>query len=151
MRVGPSAAGARVEPSGEPGCPVPRAIRSFHIGQKGWPDIAYNFLIDRHGGVWEGRAGSLGGPVRGDPTGGNRGCSQAGVLIGDFTAQPPTEEAQRSLVRTLAWLAEGYEIDTRPAATLEFTSRGSNRWPEGTVVTTTPTAGHRDIPHRLPG
>lgn len=122
-----------------------QGIRSFHVGEKGWPDIAYNFLIDRYGNVWEGRAGSLDGPVQADATGGNQGFSQLVCLIGDFTAEPPTEAAQQSLVRTLAWLAARYQIDADPSSVVEFTSRGSNRWPEGTVVKTPPIAGHRDM------
>src|SRR5690606_10087859 len=115
--------------------------------QKGWPDIAYNFLIDRYGEVWEGRAGSLDHPVRGDATGGNQGFSQLVCLIGDFTTELPSEEAQHSLVLTLAWLADRYGIDTSAESSVSFTSRGSNRWPEGTPVTTTPIAGHRDMSH----
>jgi hypothetical protein len=124
-----------------------RGIHAYHVEAKGWNDIAYNFLIDRHGGVWEGRFGSLHGPVRGDATGGNQGFSQLVCLLGDFTAEVPTEEAQRSLVLTLAWLAQQYRIDVRPGAEVEFVSRGSNRWPEGTRVTTGPIAGHRDMSH----
>lgn len=122
-------------------------IRAFHVREKGWPDIAYNFLIDRYGQVWEGRAGSLDGPVRGDATGGNQGFSQLVCLIGDFTAELPTPEAQEALVLTLAWRADRYEIDTGPGASVGFVSRGSNRWPEGTEVTATPIAGHRDMSH----
>jgi len=72
---------------------APAILRSFydyHTGpDKGWIDIAYNFLIDTGGGAWEGRAGSLDGPVAGDATGGNQGFSQLVCVIGDYnTAQP---------------------------------------------------------------
>lgn len=122
-----------------------RGIRSFHVEGRGWSDIAYNFLIDRYGVVWEGRAGSLDGPVAGDATGGNQGFTQLVCLIGDFTDELPTEAAQQSLVDTLAWLADRYEIDVGPGTTISFLSRGSNRWPEGTKVVTSPIAGHRDM------
>lgn len=122
-----------------------RGIRSFHVEGRGWNDIAYNFLIDRYGVIWEGRAGSLGGPVAGDATGGNQGFTQLVCLIGDFTAEPPTDAAQQSLVATLAWLAAIYDVEVEAGATVSFVSRGSNRWPEGTEVTTTPIAGHRDM------
>lgn len=122
-----------------------RGIRSFHVEGRGWSDIAYNFLIDRYGVVWEGRAGSLDEPVAGDATGGNQGFTQLVCLIGDFTDELPTEAAQQSLVDTLAWLADRYEIDVQPGTTISFLSRGSNRWPEGTEVVTSPIAGHRDM------
>lgn len=131
------------EPEDVPG--ILRGIRSFHIESRGWDDIAYNFLIDRHGVIWEGRAGSLEGPVAGDATGGNQGFTQLVCLIGDFTTEPPTEAAQQSLIATLAWLAAKYEVNVEAGTTVSFVSRGSNRWPGGTEVTTTPISGHRDM------
>ena len=122
-----------------------QGIRAFHVSDKGWPDIAYNFLIDRYGGVWEGRFGSLKEAVRGDATGGNQGFSQLVCLIGDFTSETPTEEALDALTSTLAWLADRYSIDTQPGAVVEFVSLGSNRWPEGSSISTPPIAGHRDM------
>ena len=121
------------------------AIRQLHVVDKGWPDVAYNFFVDRFGGVWEGREGSLSGPVKSDATGGSQGFTQLCCLIGEFTLEPPTPEALASLTALLAWLADSYGIDTAPGATATFTSRGSNRWPAGTVVTTATIAGHRDM------
>lgn len=128
---------------------VPRILRdfySFHTGStKGWPDVAYNFLIDRFGAIWEGRAGSLEAPVMPDATGGHQGFALSCCFIGNHVDVPPTPEAQRSMVSLLAALAERYGIDTSPGTTVEFESRGSNRWSEGTVVPTTTIAGHRDM------
>lgn len=112
---------------------------------KGWSDIAYNFLIDRFGDVWEGRAGSLDGPVAGDAAGGNQGFSQLVCLIGDFTSEMPSPEATASLVSVLAWLADKYGVSTRSGSEISFISRGSNRWPAGEKVVTSPVAGHRDM------
>ena len=131
------------EPDDVPGAIA--AVRRLHVEQRGWNDIAYNFLIDRFGGVWEGRAGSLARPVRGDATGGSQGFAILCCLIGEFTSEPPTFEAQAALTALLAWLADTYDIDTAPGSTTRFTSRGSNRWPAGTEVTTTTIAGHRDM------
>ena len=60
----------------------------MHTGaSKGWPDVAYNFFIDRHGTVWEGRAASLEGPVMPDATGGSQGFAQLCCFVGDHTAE----------------------------------------------------------------
>jgi hypothetical protein len=32
-----------------------RGIQRYHQGTQGWADIAYNFVVDRFGGTWEGR------------------------------------------------------------------------------------------------
>ncbi len=124
-------------------------IRGFHrfhtSAEKGWPDVAYNFLIDRYGGIWEARAGSIAGPVRGDATGGSQGFALLCSLIGNHGGAPVTDEARASLVGLLAWLAERHTIDTEPGATVDFVSRGSNRWAEGTPVVASTISGHRDM------
>ncbi len=128
---------------------VPGLLRSmywFHSGdEKGWADIAYNFLVDQFGTIWEGRTGSIAGPVRGSATGGNQGFSQLCCFIGNLSETDPTQAATDSMVELLAWLAVQRNIDIQPGATVSFTSRGSNKWPQGTEITTPTIAGHRDM------
>jgi len=124
-------------------------LRSFYhyhtSAEKGWPDIAYNFLVDRYGQIFEGRAGSIEFPVRGDATGGSQGYALLCCFIGDHTDTAPTPEAQSAMVALLAWLAATYNIDPSPGATTEFVSRGSNLHPEGKLVTTPTITGHRTM------
>ncbi|MGI9598792.1 MAG: N-acetylmuramoyl-L-alanine amidase [Acidimicrobiales bacterium] len=123
-----------------------REFYGFHTGsEKGWPDVAYNFFVDRFGGIWEARAGSIDGPVRGDATGGSQGFALLCCLIGDHSQVEVSPEALDSMSRLLAWLAERHGVDTAPGATVEFTSRGSNRWPAGSAVTANTISGHRDM------
>ena len=123
-----------------------RGFYEFHTGpEKGWPDVAYNFFVDRYGSIWEGREGSLAGPVRGDATGGSQGFGLLCSLIGNFHEEPMTPEQEQGLIQLLAWLADSYAIDTTPTATTSFVSRGSNRWPAGTEVTASTISGHRDM------
>ncbi|HEY5890537.1 MAG TPA: N-acetylmuramoyl-L-alanine amidase [Acidimicrobiia bacterium] len=123
-----------------------RAFYDFHTGpEKGWNDIAYNFLIDADGGIWEGRSGSLDGPVAGDATGGNQGFSQLVCVIGDYNSVAPSVASKNSLAILLAWLADRYAVDTSAGATVSFVSRGSNLWPAGSSVTTPTITGHRTM------
>jgi hypothetical protein len=123
-----------------------RGFYRFHTGpDRRWPDVAYNFLVDRYGVVWEGRTGSLTGPVMADATGGSQGFAQLCCFVGNHQVEAPTREAQSSMTALLAALADTYAIETAPGATTTFVSRGSNRWPAGTTVTTTTIAGHRDM------
>jgi len=113
--------------------------------QRAGRDIAYNFLIDRYGAVWEGRTYSVVAPVRGDATGGSQGFALLCCFIGDHTTVAPTAPARAAMLRMLAALATAYGIDTRPGAHTQFVSRGSSRYPAGRLVTTATIAGHRDM------
>ena len=123
-----------------------RGFYRFHTGpEKGWPDVAYNFFVDRFGGIWEARAGSAAGPIRGDATGGSQGHAILCSLIGNHHVEPITDDAQASLVSLLAWLAVRYDVDPTPGTTTDFVSRGSSRWPAGVAVTARTISGHRDM------
>ncbi len=126
---------------------VPGILRGFyrlHV-DKGWPDVAYNFLVDRHGGIWEGRAGSAARPVVPSATGGTQGFSQIVCWIGDHRTVMPTAAAQQSMISMLAWLARKYGVRTDPGTTTTFVSRGSNRFPKGSAVRTRTIEGHRKM------
>ena len=131
-----------------------RGMYRFHTGpEKRWPDLAYNFLVDRYGRIWEGRAGSLARPVMPSATGGSQGFSQLACYLGNHSTVAPTPKAEASMISLLAWLANRYALDTRPGATTSFVSRGSSRWPRGTTVRTRTIEGHRamSVPTTCPG
>ncbi len=95
--------------------------------------------------MFEARAGSLGGAVVADATGGSQGFAQLVCLLGDFTNTMPSNEAITSLTRVLAWLADRHGVATTPGSIVSFISRGSNKWPAGTEVTAATISGHRDM------
>ncbi len=126
---------------------VPAILRTFyklHV-DKGWPDIAYNFLVDRFGTIWEGRAGSRTSPVIPSATGGHQGFSQKVCFIGDHRTAPPTALMNDRMVSALAMLAARHRIQTAPGSTATFTSRGSNLLPAGTRCTVPTIVGHRQV------
>ena len=123
-----------------------RGIYDFHTGpQKRWPDIAYNFMVDKFGRIFEARSGSIDSSPEGSATGGNQGFSQLCCFLGDHAEEPPTPEAQSSMVSLLAWLAYRHELDLSLDATVTFESKGSNRHPAGTSVTSSTLALHREM------
>ncbi len=74
----------------------------------GWPDIAYHFLIDRNGHVYQGRPYTAVGDTRTsyDPTG--------HLLIavkGNFEEQELTEAQLDSLIAMLAWGVSEFGVD----------------------------------------
>lgn len=140
--------GSDYEAADVPG--VIRQIFDFHTGsEKGWPDVAYNFFIDKFGTIWEARSGSLDAAragktgVRGDATGGNQGYSQLCCFIGDFTSVPPPQPALDSMTAMLAWLANQYRVAVTPGSTVTFESLGSNKHPAGSEISTPTITGHR--------
>lgn len=120
-----------------------RTIYGFHTGERGWPDVAYNFFVDGEGVIWEGRQGSIDRPVKGDATGGSQGHALLCCFVGDFTTQPPTPAAMESMAALLAWLAGREGLDL--AGPVTFTSRGSTKWRRGAQVNTEQVAAHRDM------
>jgi hypothetical protein len=123
-----------------------RGFFGFHTGpEKGWPDVAYNFFVDRFGTAWEGRTGSLNGWVAGSATGGNQGYSQLVCLVGDYAKSGPTPAQESTLVGLLAALADRHQLSTSPDAVATFVSKGSNKFKRGTKISTPTINGHRSM------
>jgi hypothetical protein len=81
-----------------------RAIQAFHMGpERGWPDIAYHFLIDLDGTVWQGRPLTFAGDTATnyDPTG-----HALIAVLGDYDVQQPATTQVDAVVRVARWLAE---------------------------------------------
>ncbi|MCA1839219.1 MAG: peptidoglycan recognition protein [Actinomycetota bacterium] len=119
-----------------------RAIQAYHMDTNGWNDIGYNFLLDRFGRAFEGRAGGIDKAVIGAQAQGfNTGSTGVGVL-GDFTSTSPPKEVSDGIARLLSWKLPLHGID--PSGMSTMTSGGSNKYPPGTVVTLDNISGHRD-------
>ena len=78
---------------------ITRQHQADHQGL-GWPDLAYHFLIDRNGHIYQGRPDTAVGDTRTsyDPTG-----HLLIALKGNFEEQDLTEAQLESLVAMLAW------------------------------------------------
>lgn len=85
-----------------------RAIWSFHTYTRGWGDIGYNYLIDRNGVIYEGRAG--GDDAVGFHDAANYGSVGVSVM-GTWTKQPMPAAATDAVVRLMAWKASQKNID----------------------------------------
>jgi N-acetylmuramoyl-L-alanine amidase-like protein/repeat uncharacterized protein DUF346 len=119
---------------------VIRSIYHYHTHGNGWCDIGYNFIVDRYGRVYEGRYGGIARPVLGAQAQGFNWQSTGVALLGTDTL---SSEARSALVKLLAWKLDWHQID--PTAQIQVTSNGSDKYPEGTVVTVNTISGHRDV------
>lgn len=86
-----------------------RQHQRYHLG-KGWPDLAYHFIIDRNGNVYQGRPINAVGDTATDydPTGHFLVCCE-----GDFNVEEVSARQYDTLVAMLAWGA--YEFGVDPA------------------------------------
>jgi hypothetical protein len=63
-----------------------RSIQAYHQDTRGWDDIGYNFVIDRFGVMWEGRAGGIRNPVIGAHAENHNTGSVGVAYLGDATS-----------------------------------------------------------------
>lgn len=127
-----------------------RGIYRYHVLGRGYSDIAYNFLVDRYGQVFEGRWGGITKPVIGAHTLGFNTGTTGIALIGTFTDASPPAAMLDALERVLAWKLDVHHLP--PAGTVEMTSGGNGKYERGTEVDLARISGHRDgSPTACPG
>ncbi len=109
-----------------------RGIYSYHVKSRGWSDVGYNFLVDRFGRIWEGRAGGVDRPVVGAHTSGYNNYAFAMSAIGNFETARPTTEMLNAYGALFAWKLSLHGI----SATASGLTVGSRKFPA--------INGHRD-------
>jgi N-acetylmuramoyl-L-alanine amidase-like protein len=116
----------------------------FHRNVNRWNDIGYDFLVDRYGDVFEGRAGGIEAPVVGAQAGGFNLFSTGVAAIGDFRFRRLPAAGFNALARLLAWKLS---LNGVPAeGKVDVVSQGGPWTPfrKGTPVTLNRISGHRD-------
>ncbi|MEU9141760.1 N-acetylmuramoyl-L-alanine amidase [Streptomyces sp. NPDC048404] len=124
---------------------VPSIIRSiyrYHVVSSGWRDIGYNFLVDKCGTIYEGRAGGVAKAVMGAHTRGFNTNSMGIAVIGTFGATKPTDAALKAISRLTAWKLGLYGANPRGKTYLK--SAGGNLYRKGKNVRLNVISGHRD-------
>ncbi|RHW27706.1 hypothetical protein D0Z08_08585 [Nocardioides immobilis] len=119
-----------------------RAMYRYHTRNLGWSDLGYNFLVDRFGRLWEGRAGGPRRAVRGAHTLGFNHASVGVAAIGNLESGAVGKRMIRALVRVAAWKLDMY--GGNPHRTIWIRSSGSDRFPYGAMVELPTIDGHRD-------
>jgi uncharacterized protein with LGFP repeats len=122
-----------------------RAIYWYHTQALGWCDIAYNFLVDKYGQVFEGRAGGVAQAVIGAATRGFNTGSVSVSAIGNYETARPSSVMIGAIERLLAWRLDVAHVD--PTGTVRMLSRGGStgdKYPNGTWHRFKTISGHRD-------
>ncbi|WP_432030725.1 peptidoglycan recognition protein family protein [Streptomyces sp. 1222.5] len=121
---------------------VIRGIYRYHVKSMGWRDIGYNFVVDKCGSIYEGRAGGVTKAVLGAHTLGFNSNSMGIAVIGTYGASKPSGAAVTGIARLTAWKLGLFGADPRGKTYL--TSGGGNLYPKGKNVRLHVISGHRD-------
>ncbi|MFH9572683.1 peptidoglycan recognition protein [Streptomyces sp. NPDC017230] len=134
-------------PNGYDCADVPAILRGVYTGQTGardWDDIGYNFVVDRCGTIYEGRAGGIDRAVTGAHTQGFNHRTTGIAALGTFTAGVPVPDALTDAIAALAaWKLGGTGTDPRAKVSL-VSSNGLSRYAAGATATLPAVAGHDD-------
>ncbi|MEU6590620.1 N-acetylmuramoyl-L-alanine amidase [Streptomyces sp. NPDC046881] len=121
---------------------VIRSIYRYHVTTMGWRDIGYNFLVDKCGTIYEGRAGGVAKAVLGAHTLGFNINSTGIAVIGTYGSAKPSSGVVTAVARLTAWKLGLYGANPRGKTYL--TSGGGNLYPKGKNVRLNVISGHRD-------
>ncbi|MFK0115825.1 peptidoglycan recognition protein [Streptomyces sp. NPDC090994] len=134
-------------PNGYDCADAPRILRDIYTGQTGareWDDLGYNFVVDRCGTVYEGRAGGVDRAVTGAHTQGFNHRTTGIAALGTYTEGVPVPRALTDAIAALAaWKLGPAGTDPRDRVRL-VSSNGLSRYAAGTAAALPAVAGHDD-------
>lgn len=119
-----------------------RSIYRYHVRSSGWRDIGYNFLVDKCGNIYEGRAGGVAKPVMGAHTLGFNTDSMGIAVLGSFSQASPPAAAVNAVARLTAWKLGIFGVNPRGETYLK--SGGGNLYRKGANARLNVISGHRD-------
>ena len=126
--------------------PMLLAMFDYHRFVRGFFDIAYNFIIDAYGRIWEARAGGIDEPVIGAHAGGYNAVSTGVAVLGTFMSSLPPPAATGALQRLLAWKLSLHGVPSLGKVRVEVNPADAFYTPfrPGARVLLPRVAGHRD-------
>jgi len=120
------------------------AIAKYHISGNGWNDIGYNFLVDRYGQIFEGRAGGITAAVIGAQAQGYNSVSTGVSNIGTFESVGQTDAALNAMAQLIGWKLALHGAPVEGDVAVVSAGGASNRYGAGRTVTLQRISGHRD-------
>jgi len=129
-------------PDESPG--VVLAICRFHRNANGWSDIGYNFLVDRYGRIFEGRAGGVDQAVIGAHAQGFNASSTGVAALGTFSTSAPPDAQVSAIATLLAWKLPLHGVPTTGTVPVRSEGGSTSRYARGRTVAVQRISGHRD-------
>ncbi|MFE2051304.1 peptidoglycan recognition protein, partial [Streptomyces sp. NPDC059459] len=121
---------------------VIRSIYRYHVNSMGWRDVGYNFLVDKCGKIYEGRAGGVSKAVLGAHTMGFNSNTMGIAVLGTYGSKKPSSAAVKAIAKLTAWKLGLYGVNPRGKTSLK--SGGGNLYRKGKNVRLNVISGHRD-------
>ncbi len=119
-------------------------ICRYHRDTNGWNDIGYNFLVDKYGRLYEGRAGGISRAVVGAQAQGWNAQSTGVANLGTYESGGQTSAALRALDRLITWKLDVHGTPRGGRVTLTSAGGSSSRYSAGSRVSFNRISGHRD-------
>ncbi len=109
-----------------------RGIYTYHAQSRGWGDIGYNFLVDKFGRIWEGRAGGVERAIVGAHASGVNSHTFGLSLMGNYDQVAVPAAAMDAMSRLIAWKLSLHGVRANGTAAIDGRTQPA-------VV------GHRDV------
>ena len=120
------------------------AIARYHRDTKGWNDIGYNFLVDRYGTIYEGRAGGVDQAVVGAHAQGFNRLSTGISILGSFMDVVPPDAALEAVAKLIGWKLPYHGSPVAGEITVISGGGALTNHPYGSKVPMQRISGHRD-------
>ncbi|MFS0700175.1 SpaA isopeptide-forming pilin-related protein, partial [Cellulomonas sp. 179-A 4D5 NHS] len=122
-----------------------RGFYAYHTESRGWCDIGYNFLVDKWGTVYEGRAGSMTGAVIGVHAGGFNTGTMGVSMIGDYSSVTPSAATLEGVSSIIAWRLAAYGADPQGSMSYHTLGGENSKIPANTTISLPVVFAHRDV------
>ena len=120
------------------------SICRYHRNSQGWNDIGYNFVVDKFGTIWEGRAGGVDQAVIGAQAQGYNAQTTGVSVIGTHSTEPASPQALDAIAALVRWKLPLHGQPTTGTTTVVSAGGSANRYPRGREVVLERISGHRD-------
>ena len=122
-------------------------ICRYHRNTNGWDDIGYNFLVDKYGRIYEGRAGGVDRAIVGAHAQGWNAQSTGVANLGNFSNGGQSSAGLRAMDRLISWKLDVHGTPRGGKVTLVSAGGGTNRYRAGTRAEFHRISGHRNGNH----
>ena len=117
-----------------------RSIQAYHQGSaRNWPDIAYNFIVDRFGTIWEARARSFDRLTRVSASSGTTQDTVTVAFLGDGSIRSAPSATVRSMGRLLGWKLRKHGLRPTRANIVGHGEIGQTSCPGAALLAQVPT------------